>query len=174
MHALLLALVVSASGDPYILQTTDAHLLTSGERSTLASAVLARAPGLAIGSLLRMPCKFTDTTACCTPQSADTQTAAAVRTLLLNGVTWIPSPEADSQYKDWDDICVTGGPMNAFKTLIGNIDGTVAGAPIYTSVYERTPGTANVYQTVEYGVEGTEAWISTHMDEALVPMGVVP
>lgn len=174
MLALIASLVISASGDPYVQWFTDRAQLTVGQRSTLVSQVLSRAPGVTASELQRLECVRYNGHACCTPYTNDPQVGEAVRDLLIAGVTWSPGTEAGTQLKEWPAFCVSGGALAALANFIGNITPEANGKPLLGAVFERTPGTADVFLTTEYKRSMSAADCATYADRTLVPLGVEP
>lgn len=175
LTALVVAhLVLAASGDPYAQWFTDPTALSSGQKSTLSTQVLSRAPGVDIAELMKIECRRDNGSACCTPFTNDPQTGSAIRALLIAGVTWSPGEESWTQLKEWPSFCITGSALSAFATFLGNITPEASGNPIIGAVFQRTPGTTDVYLTTEYKRPMSAADCATYADRTLVPMGIVP
>jgi hypothetical protein len=174
MLSLILAVVVSASGDPYCQWFTEKTLLTTAQRTTFVNQVISRAPGLPALEFSRLECSRQNGSACCIPWTFDPQTGDAIRDLLIAGTTWSPGQEAGTQTKLWPTFCISGTALSQFVNYIGGITPDADGLPLLGAVFDRTPGTNNVYLTTEFKRPMSAVDCAAYSGRTLVPMGVVP
>lgn len=174
LSSIILSMFVSAPGDPYVQWDSARVELTTAQKSTLSSQVLSRSPGLVISELARLRCVKQNNRACCTPYIFSPKPGSEIRNILIAGETWNPGLEANTQLTTTPEFCVAGAALAQFATFIGNITTEASGTPILEAVFERTPGTSDVYLTTQYKKSMSAADCATYSDRVLIPMGIEP
>lgn len=173
MTTILLAVLLSASGDPYAEWTTDKAQLTTAQRTTFVNQVLSRSPGMQVSQFTSLDCGRKNGHACCTPIINDPQAGEAIRALLLSGVTWSPGLESGTQTKTLAEFCITGTALGQFVNYIKNITPGADG-PLIQAYFDRIPGTNDVFLITRYKRSMTAADCATYADTTLVPAGITP
>jgi hypothetical protein len=173
MLALILAISLTAPGDPQVAWPVDSIQLTAGQRTTLVTQIMARATtGVVAAQLNRLDCMHVGDQVCCTPFTYDPLTGAAIHALLIAGETWSPGAEPSTQSKRWDPFCLVNGEVAGFDTFVRNISAEMSSGPVIDASFVRTPGTVNVAMSGRYKRSLSAADCATYSDRTLIPVGI--
>lgn len=173
MVSLILVALLAAPGDPQVKWSAEIEQLTAGQRSTLVSQILSRAPaGVVASQLNRLDCERDNAQVCCVTYTYDPVTGASIRSLLISGVVWSPGVEASTQSVQWEPFCLAGAEVTAFETFVGNISSEIAASPIIGASFVRAPGTVAVTMSATYKRSMSAADCATYSGQTLVPVGI--
>jgi hypothetical protein len=183
MYALLIAVVVSASGDPYarcdISDSCGVHdvVLTTGQRTTLVNHVTSQPvwSSIAPSSITRFQCDFMMTPARCRPwYNIVVSTGSDIRDVLLALGVWEPGVDSNSYLVPAAWKYYAGPSLTAATNHIYNVAPQTAGLPLLSYDVRRPNGGGILHADVGYKPVADAAWCAAHADETIVMDGVVP
>jgi hypothetical protein len=180
MYALLIAVVVSASGDPYancdigMPCALEQIELTAGQKTAVVSHVLSQAEWSSItpSTIMQIECEF-EPQVRCRPNIDDPDTAGStIRAVLLAGQQWTPGISGQLVHGPWKNYA--GANLTAITNHIHNVAPAIDGLPILHYIVGRTNGSGVFHALVGHKAVADAAWCAAHAGEVITPMGVVP
>lgn len=177
MLSLILAVAVSASGDPLILREGPNTVLTAAQDTALQTLVASRFSGLTYSAINSIECVTEDDVKpwVCVVSSWATPSWADIRTSLLVGRTWTPGQ--GGALNTW--LVTTEKSFvssSAWRTHAQSIWSDLSASPMLRLKYTRQNGTGSFVAHLDYMRSMNQSGIATAVQagETLIPNGVTP
>ena len=180
MYALLLAVAVSASGDPYANCdigepcALDQIELTAGQKTAVINHVLNQAEwsGITPSTIMQIECEFEPQVKCRPNMDDPDTTGATIRAVLLAGQSWTPGITGQLVHGPWKNYA--GSNLTAITNHIYNVAPSISGLPILHYIVGRSNGSSVFRAFIGHKAVADVAWCAAHAGEVITPIGVVP
>jgi hypothetical protein len=174
---LVVASLLAASGDPYILRVGTDTVLSGDQNTALQTLMASRFAGVTYSSVYRIDCHSEDDVRPwqCDVDYWETPSWATIRASLISQVPWVPG---------------MGGALNtwlvrttkmfvasaAWRTHAQTIWADLLASPMLRLTYTRTDGTGDFVAHLDYKRSMNQSAIATAVNagETLMPDGVMP
>jgi hypothetical protein len=178
MLTLLFAVVVSASGDPYILRSGAATELSAAQNTALQTLIADKFSGVTYSAINSIVCQSTDDTVKpwgCEVQYWATPSWADIRASLISQVPWYPGYGGTvntwlvKTTKSWVSSA-------AWRTHAQSIWAELLASPMLMLSYVRKDGTGVFVASLSYKKSMNQSGIASLVQagDTLIPDGVAP
>lgn len=179
MHALVLALVLAASGDIIVQQTCPAAALSAGQKTTLATIVTNTWPSIAVANVIALHCEKRDGGAACVPlvnEALDQNTLYSLVFAAPDGTPLAAGTVAGARSKDigWTTLAAAD-----VTSLVGLVQALCSGAANLQAVDFTQQGSTITMGGAWWGKPMSAAalftaWSALTTGQSIVKLGVVP
>jgi hypothetical protein len=175
MIGILLAVAISASGDPYILRTGAATTLSGAQDTAFQTLVSARFGGITYADIDSVVCQSTDDVQpwACELSYWATPSAATIKASLIAQVPWVPGAVSGKWLVKVNKSFTASA---AWRTHAQSIWAELLASPMLVLTYKRINGTGSFVASLSYKRSMNQSGIAAAVaaGETLIPDGVTP
>jgi len=174
MTSFLLALLISASGDPLVDFPSTQYTLTAGQITLMTGWLASNWPTLNINNLVNVQCTPTDTCAMkCSPMTNEPPAIGSdIRSLLLSMIAWTPASTAIRQLV-WPGVCLSGTALTGFYSFVQSTVTEVGSQTVRNMTTVQQPA-GTFLMSAHYARSMSAADCATYSSIFLQPLGVTP